>query len=199
MEKIRQLEIQVIATKNFQNHYKDKWQKVIEETIKKCSKVYEENFGIKLFLKKIKTKKFVIRTIDIPHSIYDYERTFEKEDCNKFDITIAFTNAPFFTGDDSAGFALHTPFHAHPHAMRSYKNLIILSNPEKWCWKYIDWSFLMALLVHEIGHVFRAKNSEHAKSYMATQVNTESCRFYYANKKTILKNKWQKLRPSAPN
>ena len=190
MEKIRQLEIQVIATKNFQNHYKDKWQKVIEKTIKKCSKVYEENFGIKLFLKKIKTKRFTIRTINVPHSIHDYERAFEKESCNKFDITIAFTNAPFFTGLDDIGLAFHTC----SCGTQNYKNLIVLSNPEKWCWKYVNRSFLTSLLIHEIGHVFRAKNNGRTKSYMDAQVNAESCRFYYTNKKIIFKNKWKKFR-----
>lgn len=195
MKKIRQLEIQAIATKNFQNHYKNSWQQVIKETIKKCSKVYEKNFGIKLFLKKIRTKRFVTRTSFVPHRIFDYERAFEKEGCDKFDITIAFTNAPFFAGHDDIGFAFHT----HKNETQRYENLIILTNPEKWDWKYINWSFLTSLLIHEIGHVFRAKDTKRAKSYMSKQINTESYSFYYAEKRIILKNKWQKLRLSAPN
>ena len=190
MEKIRQLYIKTIATSKFKKHYGKNWEKIIRKTIKECSKIYRKKFGIKLILKEMQIKKFVIRTSYIPHSIYDYERAFEEKVRNKFDITIAFTSAPFFTGLDNLGLA----FHAYSCGTQNYKNLIVLSNPEKWCWKYVNWSFLTSLLIHEIGHVFQAKDTERAKSYMAIQANTESCHFYYANRKRILKNKWKKFR-----
>lgn len=126
----------------------------------------------------------------MPHSIYDYERTFGKEACNKFDITIAFTNAPFFSGIDCIGLAFHTC----QYGTQNYKNLIVLSNPEKWYWRYVNWSSLTSPLIHEISHVFQVKDTERAKSYMAKRFNVESYRFYYDEKKTILKNKWRRLR-----
>lgn len=193
MKEVRFLYIKAVAESSFTRYYKNNWQKIIKKTIEECSKIYEENFGIKLILKETKIKRFLIRTHNIPHRIFDYERVFEKESRNEFDITIAFTNAPFFTGDDMIAVAFHT----YGHGTQSYKNLIVLSNPEKWSWRHISWSFLTSLLVHEIGHVFKARHSERMRSYMAIQPNTESCMFYYNNRERILKNKWQKLRQSA--
>jgi len=190
------LYIKAIATQDFKEHYGENWQKIIEKTIQDSSNIFEEEFAIKLIINTVEVQDCEHEYL--PFSVFGYVNDLSsKEDAKKHDIIIAFTNAPAFS-DGSQEFygqptALATIFYKH--------KLIVLANPEKtrswrgfYEWKYyknIDWISLKFLLVHELGHFFKARDVKDKKSYMFERMLTSNTNLFdKTNKKIILKNKW---------
>lgn len=194
--KTRHLYIKAIATTEFKKYYQKNWQETIKKTIQETSEIFEKEFGIKLAFKEIEIRDYK-PTIPAFYYLFDYINNLaNKDDLNKFDITIAFTNAPFFYAGIDSEKKLATLMSTMPTYS---ENFILLTNPEKTknCIEYYksaNWLLLIFLLIHEIGHAFRAKDVKNEKSFMSDTTTPKSQFFNKANRKRILKNKWKKFR-----
>lgn len=198
--KIRRLNIGVAVTADFKNFYKQNWREVIQKTVEESSKIFEQEFKIRLVIKKIKIKRSG-KYEAMPYNIFSYTNGLaDNRDIKRYDITLAFTDAPYFCDgwqDDYMPLAL---------AVIMYRRkLILLSNPEKtkiwrnfYKWKYyknVDRSSLKFLLIHELGHLFEARDVKDKKSFMFERMLTSRTRhFDDANKQIILNNKWKNFK-----